>query len=83
MDNKHLSNAKQKNGPRAKSFLSQALYPTLNALVLDANIHQVKSTKELQDHFHTKEFFTIFQRFRVPTKDFAMKEHQRPFILQN
>lgn len=47
--------------PRANNFLSQALYPILNALVFAANIHQVKSTKELQDHFHIREILPFFK----------------------
>ena len=61
MDNKHLSNANQKNGPRANNFLSEALYPILKVLVLAANIHQVKSTTELPSHFHIREFLPFFK----------------------
>lgn len=49
------------NVPRSNNFLSQALYPMLNALFLAANIHQAKSTKELQDHFHVMEILPFFK----------------------
>lgn len=57
MDNKHLSNASQKNGPRANNFLSLVLYPILNALVLAANIPQVKSTRVTRPFPHMGVFY--------------------------